>query len=179
MANDNESVKAVERAKNPDDDRDICLSSGVVLRVKSDVNPMVFLDIMTDMDKNRPTPPTVYVESLGRYEENPDHPDYVSRVKAYDAVYASRMNDALILLGTEFKSTTKKCGKPEDDEWIEEMELLGIHINRMSKAARYLGWVKRVAVRNAKDMLEIQRKAGRIAGVSEEDVAAAAKSFPS
>ena len=120
MPIDGSVVNAVETAMNKDADSLIRLSSGVILESKSNITPMLFLDIMDIMDKEKPKVPVVYVDALGRYEANPDHPDYLARIKDWNTVYARKMSDALILLGTKINFIPPEIPGPEDNEWIQE-----------------------------------------------------------
>lgn len=178
MSDEKQVAQAVESVENKGAPDEIALSSGVILGVKPSVNPMVFIDILDALEKDRPKVPTVYIESLGRYEENPDHPDYKARVSAWDTRLAKRLVDALILLGTYEKYIPDDIPVPEDDEWTEAYVLLGMTIGT-SKKERYLSWVKNIAVQTPEDYALVQERVSEVAGIQEQEVAKATNSFPS
>jgi len=155
------------------------LSSGVVLKIKDKIRPSIIIDILSDVEDKRPEPPTVYVEAIGREEVNLDDPGYIDRVNRWETVSAGRIADALILLGTEIESIPKGLEKPEDSGWIDMVETLGFRLNRRSDSARYLAWVKHVAIEDQDDWTKITEAVGRKAGVTEADVQRAQNSFPS
>ena len=177
ISDETKTVKAVEEATQKDDGI-FELSSGVVLRTKKKISPSVLIDIVTEVENTRPKPPFVYIEALGREEVNLDDPEYIERLSRWEAVGAGRIADALILLGTEIESIPKGVEGPTGNEWIEIREVLGFKINRRSERARYLSWVKTVAIEDQHDWEKLTGHIGRVAGVTEADVKRAQDSFP-
>lgn len=174
---DQKTLKIVEEALEKR--KDIFeLSSGVVLKTKAKINPSVIIDILSAVEKVRPEAPVIYIENLDREEINYDDPEYVDRLGRWETVSAGRIADALILLGTEIKSIPKGVEKPEGNAWIETLEVLGFKLNRRSTPARYLAWVKHVAIQDQDDWEAITENVGRMAGVTEADVKRAQSSFP-
>lgn len=155
------------------------LKSGVVLKVKDRIKPSIIIDILSDVEDKRPEAPVVYLEKFGREEINLDDPDYLERLNRWETVSAGRIADALILIGTEVQSVPEGLEQPEDNGWLDMVETLGFTLNRHSKAARYLAWVKHVAIEDQDDWLAITEAVGRQAGVTEADVKRAQNSFPS
>lgn len=156
----------------------IVLSSGVSLKIKDKIRPSIIIDILSDVEEKRPEPPVVYLEKFGREEVNFDDPDYLEKVSRWETVSAGRIADALILLGTEIESVPEGVDWPADSGWIEIVETLGFNLNRHSKSARYLAWVKHVAIEDQDDWMMITEAVGRQAGVTEADVKRAQNSFP-
>ena len=154
------------------------LSSGVVLRIKDKIKPSIIIDILSDVEEKRPEPPTVYIEAIGREEVNLDDPGYVDRFNRWETVSAGRIADALILLGTTIESVPDGLDLPEDNGWLDMVETLGFSLNRRSQSARYLAWVKHVAIEDQDDWTSITEAVGRKAGVTEADVQRAQNSFP-
>lgn len=154
------------------------LSSGVKLRTKDTINPSIIIDILAELESKRPEPPVVYVKAIDREEVNLDDPDYIDRLQRWETVSAGRIADALILTGTEIKFIPKGLEKPEDDEWLEVLRVLGFRLAYDSKPARYLAWVKHVAIQDQFDWEAITENVGRQAGVTEADVQRAQDSFP-
>lgn len=153
---------------------EITLSSGVVLRLKP-VGPFIIREATRHIVP--PRVPVQFIESKGREEENPMHPDYLAAMDKYETDKASANEDAVILFGTELAKVPKGISKPEDDGWIEDFELLGIRIHDNPRL-RYVQWVKLYAMRGGIDeLISIMRTIGRKSSVLEEDAAEAAESF--
>lgn len=91
---------------------------------------------------------------------------------------AGRISDVLILLGTKVDFIPEGIDHPKDNKWIETLEVLGFSLNRRSEPARYLAWVKHVAIQDKEDWELITENVGRMAGVTEADVQRAQSSFP-
>lgn len=150
----------------------ITLSTGVVLRAKR-VAPGIFSDLVARFPM--PRPPVVYIPDKAREEENPDDPDYLSRLREAQAQLAKAMSDAVILLGTLMESIPDDFPREDDTQWLEEMRVLGYDLR--STAARYLAWVKFKAAETTEDFNAIWEGVGRLSGTSERDVKQAVKSF--
>lgn len=174
MSKDQTRVVSKAMDEEADDGDVIRLSTGVELRAKQ-ANPNVLIKIMSK--SKRPEPPMVFIEAMGRYMENPDDPDYIKRVKAWEMDYQSAMLNALVGLGTELKSKPKGMLGPEDEAWIRDYRSYGLEAAPESKAWRYITWVLFVAAPTDKDMQKIGDKVKNLSGVKEEDVKAA-ESFP-
>jgi hypothetical protein len=170
---DEKVLEALERAQEPHDNK-IVLSTGVVLLGKK-ANPLILLDVIAAFP--RPQPPMWFNKTMGRQMENPDDPDYLARVQAWERESSSMTLTAFIQLGTELVSTPKGFPRPEDDTWLEEYELLGLPMRPQNAAWRYLKWVKFKAVSDEKDLEKIRDVVGRLSGVSKQAVESA-ESFP-
>lgn len=168
-----EKVARVVEEAQAESNHLIRLSSGVVLRGKQ-APPLALVKVMAAF--TRPKPPVYFNETMGREVENPDDPDYIARVQAYQTESSNAILNALILLGTELAETPKKFPKPEDDDWLEEYRELGL-TPRMNKSWRYLTWVTFKAVLNEHDLELIRDEVGRLSGVPESAVQSA-EAFP-
>lgn len=162
-------VQAVDDAKKPQDNL-IHLSTGVVLRGKQ-APPMILMAIMGSFP--RPKPPVYRSEEMGRDVENPENPDYLSRVQAWQAEQSEAVLNALIISGSEFVSKPDKMPGPEDKEWLEEYEMLNLPMRRENAAWRYLRWVQYKAAVTADDTKLIMQVVGRLSGVPEKTVQSA------
>lgn len=89
---------------------EIHLSTGVVLIAKQ-ANPNMLIRAMTA--QRRPVPPVYFSKEMGREMENPDDPDYISRVQAWQMEYSNGMLNVLIGLGTEIKSVPDGMEGPD------------------------------------------------------------------
>ena len=172
------TTELVERAQEKNKDV-VEFSTGVKLKIKEEMNPSVLIDILADLEKERPEPPVVYVEALDREEINLQDPEYIKRLQRWETASSGRIADALVLIGTESHFVPEKLEKPNDNGWIGMLEVLGFKLNRRSEAARYLAWVKHVAIQTVGDWELLTEQVGRRAGVSKSDVKLAQDSFPS
>ena len=143
-----ETDELVKRVQENQDNDIIEFSTGVKLRIKEEISPSTLIDIVADLEETRPEPPVVYIEALDREEINLDDPEYAKRLERWDTLGTRRILDALILLGTETLFIPEGMETPDDNDWIGILDVLGKKINRRSKAIRYLGWVKNVAIKN-------------------------------
>jgi hypothetical protein len=167
------SVKAIESAKNPEDDT-ITLSTGVVLRGKQ-VPTLILVKLMAAFP--RPKAPTWINPNMGREMENPDDPDYLERIKAWKVESSNVTLNALILLGTELVKVPKKMSGPDEDDWVDEYKLLGLPMYPENKSWRYLTWITFRAAPDLNDLNLLKEVVGRLSGIPENKVEAA-ETFP-
>lgn len=166
---DSAIAKAVDKLGEAEDNL-IRLSTGVILEAHQ-ANPNVLIRVMTA--KTRPTPPVIFIKAMGREMENPDDPDYISRVKDWEMSYNNGMLNALVALGTSLHSKPKGMPGPDDEAWLKDYEALGLPVIRDSKAWRYITWVLFKAAVNEKDTALIGEKVKNLSGVKEADVKSA------
>ena len=167
-------ANAIDESNREADDNLIRLSTGVILKAKQ-ANPSTLIRVMT-MQK-RPTPPLYFDKSMGREMENPNDPDYISRVQAWQMDYSNGMLNVLIGLGTELVSIPNGLQRPEDEQWIADYRALGLPVISDSPAWRYITWVMQVAAPTDKDLNLISGKVKTLSGTKEADVQAA-ETFP-
>jgi len=168
MSEDKATPKKVKEAA--EEDHLITLSTGVVLRGKA--APSLAL-VKVIAKRTRPKPPEEYSEALGRWIENAAHPDYLARVKSYEAETASDVLNVLILYGTEVVSVPKGFPDVKSNLWVEEVREIGLEVKPDNKSWRYLNWVMFKAAPDAEDTQKIQEMVGNLSGVSERAVQAA------
>jgi len=161
-------------AEGETDESFVRLSTGVELNVQQ-ANPNILIRVMTAY--KRPEPPQVFIADLGRYMENADDPDYISRVKAWEMEYNNGMLNALVALGTSLKSKPKNLPSPNDDSWIADYKSLGLPAIPESKSWRYMTWVLYLAAPTDKDIKLIGDAVKKLSGVREATVQDAA-TFP-
>ncbi|MFA6198719.1 MAG: hypothetical protein WC734_06260 [Patescibacteria group bacterium] len=171
--NEQKTIRAIADVKKGAQD-EFTLSSGVVLRAMK-ANPLVLINVMARYV--RPKPPTFFMEAMGREMENPDDPDYIERVKAWEIESNSQVLNALILLGTELVSVPKGLSKPSEDKWLNKYRVLDMPVHPDNEDWRYLTWVKFVAAPDESDLSVIQDAVGRLSGIAEVDVKSA-EQFP-
>ena len=146
----------------------ITFSNGVVLKLKK-VN---ILRIQAVMDKFKyPEVPMVFDENKGRGERNPNDPFYLKKIEEINVQRSLAVLDAIAALGTEPLIIPDTVPQIDDPGWIEECQLIGIEVNTEPKIARYLSWVKYVAVVDTNDFIKIGEQFGVTLGISEARVA--------
>jgi hypothetical protein len=163
--NKNVVSETVRKAKSANTSSLITLSTGVVL-VPIRVPNMVFPEVMARLE--RPKPPRVFIEDIGREEENIADPDYISRVGAWQSEFSKAIVDVMIVLGTEIESIPEGFEIPESDNWTKKLAALKLRPH--DEIERYLLWVKMVAAPSETDIQLIMEKVGQLSGVSEKDV---------
>ena len=167
-------IEAEERASISENGRpQILLSSGVILNLTS--VPKTFIYEATRAFK-RPKIPTYLNEEKGREEENPGDPDYLEALEMYAADVANAATDVALLRGTSIQEIPDDVIGPDSDEWIQEMEVLGLPM-RDNPRARYMTWIKAIAAPLDNDINGLLEEVGRLTGVSESDVADAVERF--
>lgn len=154
----------------------IVLDSGVELALKK----VPLLRIQAILEKfTYPPVPEVYDPEKDRTYKNPFDPVYQDMRAEVDQQRTWAVIDAVLAFGTRLRSKPDDIPDIEDDEWIEELSLVGIQVKADSKLARYLMWVKFVAIVSADDLQKISRQFGLNMGVSEEKIAEAMQNnFP-
>lgn len=174
-----EAVAEVEReAVHQLPNNHIRLSSGVVLRTKK----VSVLRIQAVANKIKPPKLEDYAFYDPDREEtilNPNHPEYLAAVERHNTEVGMAVLDALIVFGTEPVEVPDTVHPLESDAWLEELDFVGIEVNRESKLARYLAWVRYVAMVTEEDVsLVTQKISSSTMGSSEELVAQAIENFP-
>jgi hypothetical protein len=152
----------------------ITLSTGVVLRRKK----FSVLRIAALQEQFKyPEVPEIWDDDRKRMIRNPDHPVYKHMKEEVDYKRGLAVTDAVIVYGTEVATIPATMPQPEEDSWIEELEAGGLQVVRGSKLARYLAWVKFVAVVDDKDLNVILTAVMSMMGISEQNIATAMDSF--
>lgn len=171
---------AIDETRKEADDNLIRLSTGVVLKAKQ-ANPNILIRVMTKMQ--RPAPPLWKDPTMGREMENPNDPDYISRVQAWQMDYSNAMLNVLIGLGTELVSKPSAMEGPHDrngildPQWIRDYQSLGLPTIPDSASWRYITWVMFKAAPTEKDVALITDSVKNLSGVKEADVRDA-ETFP-
>ena len=133
-------------------------------------------DIYDEFNKQRPPIPVYFNERKGREEPNPDDPEYLEALEEWELTIAMALNNALIIAGTEIQSKPKGIPGPDDEDWLERMGAIGRPVH--NKHLAYLHWIKYVAGPDAReDSGKILEVVGRLSGIRESDVKAAAERF--
>lgn len=178
------AAKAVSLAEGRKRIELVTLSTGVVLRFRP-VSPTV-------LDRARqavpvPQPPVVYNEARDRSEPNPNHPDYLAAVRAYDEQLVLAAWRAAAILGTKIESLPEGFPGPFEDRWIEELEAglpegqtLDVQrelTNERERNARYFQWLSLYAFGTEEDAFTVAAIAPSTVSLTEEEVAAYVESF--
>lgn len=172
-----QAVKVVEATETTKQNPTIVLKgSGVVLRLKK-VN---VLRINAINDRFRyPEVPKLFDENKGRELRNPDDPNYKAACAEVDEQRMMAILDAIAVLGTEIVSVPEGVPALADNTWVEELQFLQIPVDPDSPLARYMAWIKYVAIKDQEDLMTIGREFGLVMGNSEVMVAdSIATNFP-
>ncbi len=153
----------------------VTLSTGVVFNI-TNVPPYAFDAMKKKIAPTRPNVPTVYIETKDRSEQNPNDPDYIEAMEAYDIRLTESLIDMILTLGTEVDKLPEGFPKHTDKGWSDKLELAGLDIPEEDHP-RYLAWIKLCAARTLDDLQALILACARSAGVTEEDAAEAAGSF--
>lgn len=168
------AVQAVEEAERPETDN-ICLSNGIVLKVKA-VPPYLVRQAATNVA--RPQPPKIKVrEDRDIEEENPDDPEYQEALGKHAVQAAEAASDLMLMAGTEVVSLPEGRVPPESDEWLELVKFVGVEVDWDSKYGRYLAWLKFYAITTETDLALLLAAVGRGIGLGEKEVDEAVDSF--
>jgi len=167
-------VQAVSDAESGGGHSLIRLSSGVTLKPKK-VNGFLIQEVMRQFQK--PKPPLVMNEDLGREIENDSDPGYIQAMTDYNVEITIAIVDLFIVAGTELHGAVPK-GIPglNDLSWQNDLEAIGIRVGP-NPSKKYILWVKFVAAPLEEDTTEIMSGVGRMSGVAEADVKIAAERF--
>lgn len=172
------AVPEVSESKEP---RLLTLSNGIQLKMRS-IPPLLYNTAANSI--KAPEVPKVYIKDDERFEDNPNDPDYLQAVTAYTLAQRLVMLNLMFLRGTEIVSIPDGLPRPEDDEWIENLEadakIIGfaLEIPRANSRERYLSWMRLFALANAEDLAKAEVAVMR-ASLTEEEVAEAAETFRS
>lgn len=161
------ALKVVEAKEETASDQ-ITLSSGVVLRLKK-IN-VLRINAVVEQFKY-PKVPEIWDANKDRALRNPDDPEYKALCAEVDAQRTWAVLDAIAALGTEVMSVPPTVHALESNEWIEELQLLKIPVDPDSKLARYMAWIKFVAIVDTADFQKIAEQFGMAMGTAEGKVA--------
>jgi len=146
----------------------IVLSSGAVVRAKRVPDNLI---LALHRQYSAPKPPIVTIEEEGRRprrEENPNDPDYVQAMETYQVEMAGRITDLIHLTGMEIISLPDTIKDfEEDDEWMEELEAVGINVP-LGKSSRRLLWIRYKIAPTSEDLNKISSVYSRTVGGPEE-----------
>ncbi|MFA7101139.1 MAG: hypothetical protein WC196_05215 [Bacilli bacterium] len=161
-------VALVETEKEPERSDVVTLSTGVVLKHK----PFSIMRIQDVADRfPYPPIPKVFNPDKGRHEEWAGSEEYSKAVQEIDRKRGMAVVDTIMSVGTEVVSIPPDFPKPEDEGWIEELEITGISVKKDSKIARYFAWIKFIATVTESDLEKIMSFTGKTVGNSEVNVA--------
>lgn len=167
-------IQAVSASDNGGGHSLIRLSSGVVLKAKK-VNPFLVQEVVRQFDK--PKPPIVMVEDIGKEVENENDPGYVDAMNDYNGQVSMAIVDLFIVKGTElYGKIPQDISGVDDTNWQDDLDAIGVKIGTNPRK-KYIMWVKFVAAPNDQDIMDILSGVGRESGVAEADVQSAAQSF--
>lgn len=157
-----------------DIDTPLTLSTGVVLKFRP-----VPAGALRRFAIQYPEPeiPVQFVESKGRDEPNPMHPDYLKAIgERNEALLMGYFNLAL-LISAQVVSVPEGFPTFEDESWAEELDAAGIIVPTENASRRRLSWLKLYAAPLASDLAAMSAFAMARGGLAESEVSKAAASF--
>ncbi len=167
------AVEAVEGAVKPLV-TEITLDNGVVLKLKP-VPPFAAQHAVANLEE--PKPPIVDVgKGKDREEENPNDPGYLEKMEAYSREVIETTVNAMLVTGTEIISVPDGVQSPEDDDWLNRIQYLGIEVDGENKWARYVAWLRYCAL-SGPSLTRIMAELRKSIGLNEEEVDIAVKTF--
>lgn len=166
------AAEAVEESEAPQNSV-VTLSNGIKLRLKP-VPP--FLVRQAAMKLEKPKVPKMDI-GKGREEDNPDDPSYQEALADFDNRATDAAVNVMLAAGTEVEFVPEGISPPESDGWIALMEVLEVEIDLDRPIARYLAWMRYVALATAADVTMITSAMSKGIGLTEEEVKATAESF--
>lgn len=159
-------------------DNYVTLKSGVVLEITG-ITPETYTSIQRRFESSEPRPPVVEIKGKGRREENPSDPDYIRAHNAWELQKSLGLLQAIYSFGTRVVVVPEGLIGPDSEEWAEEWRLSEMGVTNSAKEL-FVGWLKHKATHFnkeefAQERVAIFNAAARMMGVSEADIAEAAK----
>lgn len=174
-----EELEMVERTLEEGVDKDptiVTLSSGVVVKAKTVPDNLV----LKFREKNpAPEPPMIEVNAGGKTweEANPDDPAYLKALEEYHSKIGLAMIDMILLIGMKIMEVPDDfVPYEEDDQWELELEALGLDVPE-KPVSKKIEWLRLRVAPSTNDINKITKAYNKAAGISEEEIAAAAEQF--
>ena len=166
-------ARRIERVKAEHEAQPIVLSTGVVVKAKG-VSPFVVNAAMAKIEK--PKVPVQFIDSKGRDEENPMHPEYLAGLAQYEADRSRVAQEAMLLLGVEVLSIPDGFEAADGSEWVDTLAFLDVQVSPNGQR-RKLDRLRYWAMRSVDDLQRVATAVSRASGVPEQEVEKAAESF--
>lgn len=149
------------------------LTNGIVLQVKS-VPPLLIQGVTKEFVT--PPPPKVYIEELGKDEENPNDPAYIREVEQLIEQQNTAITDLVLAMGTSCVSVPEGYFRPEEDGWIAAVkfatEITGraVNIDEGHAVKRYLYWLRFYALETQEDVIVANNLPLQVGGIRETEI---------
>lgn len=131
-----------------------------------------------ELEKTKPKPPMVFIQSKNRSEENPNDPKYIEELLLWASGNIVRTYEILLMTGTELHSVPDSVMKADSPEFAELCEGMGIPVDK-NRVRRYVQWIEFVACKSSTEFGRLRSILLNFAGTSEAEVAQALKTFRS
>lgn len=155
--------------------KELTLSNGIILKLKV-IPPLLISSVGNTIPE--PEVPVVFIEDKGRDEPNPNHPAYINALKKRDDELNLATMNLILYAGTELKFVPEGLYKPEDQGWRKLALMAGMEFDENDPGECYIAWLRSYALSTLKDLEQSQTLPLMLAGVTEEEVARIANSFP-
>src|SRR5688500_18852501 len=153
---------------------------GIIFNIRK-IPPLLMHDVQESLKP--PKPPKVRDDDKETWEENPDDPEYLEAMAAYNTARGESMNALLLVRGTSvahLPDVYSADGQgPEDTAWIEDLQETFPALNIPdSKRRRYYLWLRYVALTDMQEFMALVKKVGSKNGMTfESEVVQAVESF--
>lgn len=159
------------------EDNILTLSTGVKLELFKP-SLLAIREVERQVNANKPKPPEIYLEDKERSEENPDDPDYINELNAWQADGTERQFSIALVTGSKINYVPNDIPGLDSEEWHGILSVVNVPLGK-STQERYIQWTKYVAAPTAMDFGSILIRLLSLVGVREEEVAEAVESFRS
>lgn len=159
------------------DDNILTLSTGVKLEVFKPVL-LVIREVERQINASKPQPPKIWREDKETHEENPNSPEYLEALQAWQADGIERQFGIAVITGTKINFVPENIPALESEDWQGVLSILGSELGK-TKQERYLQWIKYVAAPDTLDFFSITARVMSLLGIKEEEVASAVETFRS
>ena len=153
--------------KNAQIDARVTLTNGIVIQTKP-LSQDAIRRVIGKIEK--PKIPMVFIESRDREEENPNDPDYLEALQEYNNQVLLRVYKVMLVLGTSCHTVSAGHFKPEDDEWIQLLEVAGVSVEYTNQFDRYHEWLVLYACTTQFDYNHLTSVLYRRVGIMEQEV---------
>lgn len=171
---------AVDRISRKGRFAEFTLTNGIVLSLKP-VPPLLIQAVSQEFVT--PDPPVVFIEEKGREEPNPNDPNYRRQLEKLDEDRNMATNNLVLAIGTSVKTVPDGYYRPEQDEWIANIEFASkvagkeLKVDREDEIQRYLCWLRFYALESLGDMVLVQSLPTQLTGIREGEVDEVLESF--
>lgn len=170
------AVGVAEASERPAGPPVVELSNGIRLKARP-VPPLLLRQVLLRIPD--PPVPTVWDEDREREIPNPDSPAYAEALKARDEAQYMAVADVALMLGTTVDYIPEGLFGPDDEGWVDVLEMLDLQVDMTKHGQRYLAWIRFYALERNEDIALAIAAPLSLIGMTEAEVQSAIESFRS